>query len=273
MRRSISPRRGRFVSAVAVVMLAGSVGACSTYRTPGKPADFHALGITGQEAADLTDSGISRKMSRKPAAGFPASVAAVRVQGPGYKSYTSEGYGSGQFTVITNRDVETDEQFDRLSKLPMIRGIAAMNRIVLPANITTEKDLREAAANVQADMVLIYTFDTVFGSETVVPALGTITLGMFPAEQARVTSTASAALIDTRTGYIYGLAEGTHKTNQLANFWTTDDAIDQSRRRAETEAFEKLVQNLETMWGQVASTYGPPTTGKGAGDAAVGTAK
>jgi hypothetical protein len=261
--------------AAATLLLAASLGACSSkYVTPGGPADFRALGITGQEADALADNSIVKKMNRRPAASFPASVAVVRVQGANYSSRTTtNAYAGGNYSIVTTRDVETDEQFDRLSKLPMVRGLAPMNRLVLPAMVTTERDLRDAAAELQADMLLIYTFDTRFGSQTVVPALGTITLGLFPAEQARVSSTASAALIDTRTGFIYGLAEGTHKTDQLANFWTTEEAIDQSRRRAETQAFDKLVANLETMWHGVATTYGPPTTAAGAKEAAKGMAK
>jgi hypothetical protein len=267
-------RHSAVASVAALIVLAGSLGACASYMTPGKPADFHALGITGEEAANVTENGIAKKLARRPAAGFPASIAAVRVQGPNYSSYsTGEAYGSGNFTIVTNRDVETDEQFERLTKMPLVRGIAPMNRIVVPANVSTEKDLREAAANLQADMVLIYTFDTKFGSETVVPALGTITLGIFPAEQARVTSTASAALVDTRTGYIYGLVEGTAKTSQMANAWTSTEACDQARRRAEGEAFGKLVDNIDTMWRGVATAYGPASTGVGAKEGAKGVEK
>lgn len=242
-----------------LVIGAAALVGCATYQTPGSAADFRALGISEAEAGVLTESTIAEKLARRPTAAFPAAVAVARVQARGYRSHTLDSaYGEGAFTVVTLRDVETDEQFDRIAKLPMIRGLAPMNRLVLPQNISSEKDLREAAASVQADMILLYTFNTVFGSETLVPALGTITLGIFPAEQARVTSTVSAALIDTRTGYIYGLAEGTAKADQLANLWTTSDAIDQSRRRAEAEAFGKLVESFETMWRQVASTYGPP---------------
>jgi hypothetical protein len=259
------------VSAAMAALALCLLPACASYTTPGGPADFHALGITKDQADAMTDVSLASHFDRKPAAGFPASIAAVRVQAPGYQSYTARSYGNGRFSVVTVRDVETDEQFARLNALPMVRGIAPINRLLVPDDIQNDRDLRSIAAMAQADITLIYTFDTIFGSDTVVPALGTITLGIFPAERARVTSTASAAFIDTRTGYIYGLSEATAKTDQLANAWTTREAIDQSRRRAETEAFDKLVVELEKTWKQIVVRYGPPGTTPTVTDAALST--
>ncbi|MCC6429097.1 MAG: hypothetical protein IT435_20040 [Phycisphaerales bacterium] len=233
-------------------------GCASSYVTPGGPADFRALGITPQEVDAITDASIAARLNRKPAASFPAALAIVRVQAGGYYSRTVRGLGSGQFSVVTNRDVEQAGEIAKLESMPMLRGLAPMNRLVTPQSVNSEIDLRSAAADLQADMVLLYTFDTVFNTETTIPALGVITLGLFPNEQARVTSTASAAVLDTRTGYVYGVAEATSKTTQLANAWTSNEAVDQSRRRAETEAFSGLVAQIESMWGRIVKQYGPP---------------
>ncbi len=239
-------------------------GCSSQYVTPGGPADFRALGITQEQADSLTDASISARLNRRPAAAFPAALAVVRVQAGGYRSYTSRGVGSGSFSIVTNRDVEPPDDFSRLQTMPMIRGIAPVSRLVAPQSINSQMDLRSAAADLQADMILLYTFDTEFTTETTIPALGVITLGLFPNEEARVSSTASAALLDTRTGYVYGVAESSSKTTQLANAWTTGDAVDQSRRRAESEAFTGLVAQVEAMWARVVKQYGPqapPTPG------------
>ncbi|MBX3359165.1 MAG: hypothetical protein KF745_12150 [Phycisphaeraceae bacterium] len=261
----------------AACLVAGLAGGCSTYTTPGKAADFAALGITKDQQAGLTDADIAVRLSRKPAASFPASIAAVRIQDQNYSSYTYGGSRNrGTFSVVTLREVETTEQLQRLESLPMVRGVAPVNRLVINDRISSERDLRAAAADLHADIVFVYTFDTVFGSETVIPALGVFTLGLFPDKEAQVTSTASASLIDTRTGYIYGLAEATAKTTQAANAWTSREAVDQSRRRAEAEAFEKLVGEVETTWRQVAATYGPaapPAAGSTAAEVIVETAK
>ena len=260
-RQSASVRRqsrwtGIFIGLMGATFL--SMTGCFSYRVPGAAANFRAIGITPETLEEQTDLSISRLLERKPLASFPTSIAVVRVQGRQYRSHTSYGYGTGAFTVVTNRDVESDEAFDQINELPMIRNLIPLNRIVLREQMNSEKDLREAAAAVQADMLLVYTFDTTFGVEEKFAPLSFITLGLFPDDEARVICTVSAALLDTRNGYVYGLAEATSQQSQLANNWTSKTAIDQSRRRAEKEAFEKLIIELEKMWGRVVRQYGPP---------------
>ena len=239
---------------IAVVAVTG----CANYATPGKAASFRAMGITEQDVEDLTDTSIAQRLDRKPTAGFPVALAVVRVQESGYRAYHTPSYGSGNFSVVSVRDVESDEAFDRIGRLPMVRGVAALNRLVLPEHYDSERDLRGGAAAVQADMLFIYTFDTVFGVEDKIKPLSVITLGLFPQDEARVTSTALGVLVDTRTGYVYGLAEGTAHEQQLANAWTSATAVDQTRRRAERLAFEEMVQSFETTWHAVVREYGPP---------------
>jgi hypothetical protein len=231
---------------------------CASYRTPGSRADFSAMGITPEEVNAQTDISIAKRLERKPLAGFPTHIAVVRVQGVGYCSETVRGHGEGRYTVVTTRDVEPENAFQRVANLPMVEGVATLNRLVLPPRLDTEEDLRKAAASVQADMLLLYTFDTAFETSTKVKPLGLVTLGLFPDRVTRVTSTASAALLDTRNGYVYGLAEGTSEKKQLSNAWNDEDALDESRRHAEREAFEKLVDAFSTTWRSVVARYGPP---------------
>jgi hypothetical protein len=70
-----------------------------------------------------------------------------------------------------------------------------------------------------------------------------------------VTSTASAVLMDTRNGYIYGLAEATDQENHMTSAWQNDVAIDETRRATESAAFGKLVGELETTWNGVVARY------------------
>jgi len=71
-----------------------------------------------------------------------------------------------------------------------------------------------------------------------------------------VSTTCSGAFIDTRTGFVYGVVEASDSTDQLANFWTTTDAIDQSRRRAESRAFKGMVDQAIESWKRIVETYG-----------------
>ena len=64
------------------------------------------------------------------------------------------------------------------------------------------------------------------GRQPTIPYLGVISLGLFPNEQATVTATASAALIDTRSGYVDGVYEATARKDRLSKAWGTQDAID-----------------------------------------------
>ena len=232
---------------------------CASYRTPGGPADFRALGVTEQVVAENTDFSIAQRLERKPLAAFPTAIAVVRVQDRGYWSYTASGYGIGNYTVVPIRDVETKEQFDRIGALPMVRGVAPLNRLVLPANFRNDRELRDGAAAVQADMLLIYTFDTAFQVQHKVPPLGILTLGIFPDEHSSIASTVSAVLMDTRNGYVYGLMEATAKKEKLANAWTQRSTVDAGRRQTEAEAFDKLVGEFETTWRRVLEEYGPPS--------------
>lgn len=90
-------------------------GCSAKYAAPGAAADMRTLGATDQQRATFTDKSIESQVTRKPLVRFPAYLAAVRIQGPGYRSRTFQGDGyHGNFTVLTNREVETDEQFDHL---------------------------------------------------------------------------------------------------------------------------------------------------------------
>ena len=236
------------------------ISGCARYVTPGPAANLNI--IRGEAELDnAAEDSISIKLQRKPTARFPVNIAVLHVQGAQYRSHsTRAAHGEGLYTVVTARDVETEEDFKRLMSLPRVRGIAAVNRLLVPRELNTDRDLRHIAAQLQAEMVLLYTFDTTFefGDSPVAP-LGVFTLGLFPTEEARVSSTASALVLDTQTGYIYATVEGSAHHRQVANAWTTEEAADESRRHAEREAFDKLLNELEQTWSLVVARYEMPS--------------
>jgi hypothetical protein len=239
----------------ALLLLPLVAGCAASYTTPGGPANFERVGVTKTIREASTDGVIQKAFDKKPLARFPTGVAIVRVQAPEYASQTAQGVGSGAFSVVTTRDVEKPEQIERLSKLPMILGIAPLNRLLLTQNLKSDLELRQAAAQLQADVLLIYTLDTQFKTEDKAAPLSVITLGLSPNQQVRVTSTASAVLMDTRNGYIYGLAEATDQQNHMTSAWQNETAIDETRRSTETAAFGKLIGELETTWNGVVARY------------------
>jgi hypothetical protein len=241
---------------VAAFTLITLLTGCAAYTPPGRRADFAALGISPEDQRAGAPSSINAAFDKKPLASFPATVAVVRIQQSGYRSPTSESYGQGAYSVVTTRDVESQASVERIRKLPNLRGLAPLNRILLPDHLETDRELRNAAAQLQCDMLLIYTFDTAFHDHDLAAPLSVITLGLSPTQATNVVTTASAVLMDTRNGFIYGVAEASEKRNGLATAWNTTSALDEARKKTESAAFEKLVAEVETVWKTVLQDYG-----------------
>jgi hypothetical protein len=235
------------ISSVALVLLTLS---CASYRTPG----------AGLSAGNLAaaDADIAELMTRVPAAEFPARLAIVRVQSAGYYSYSNQCYGQGRYCVVTTRDIETDSDIAKIASWPMIVDIAALSRLLMPAQLNTVKDLRLAAASVKTDVLLVYSVDTRFTVEsTEIGPLALISLGFLPNKKAHVTTTASSVLVDVRTGFVYGSAEATSREEQRATVWSSTAAVEKARAKTEVEAFQKLLPEIEKLWKGVVEHHRP----------------
>lgn len=246
----------RLAGFVLLMFLVGCSGA--SYVTPGARADFDKLGLTPQAKAAMTDKGVQEALNKKPLLTFPAAIAVARVQAADYQSYASDGWRpsrSGRYSVVTTRDVETDDDFAALAKLPEIQGLAPLKRLLLTSDLNSDLELRTAAAQLHANLLLYYTFDTQFRTAETAGALTLISLGIAPNHEVHVISTISAVLMDTNNGYLYGVFEFTSKRQQLANAWTSNEAIEQIRRQAEREAFAGLIQEFQRAWPKVVKTY------------------
>ena len=233
------------VAALATLLVSGCA---ATYTTPGAGVRIENL--------DKADADIAELLRVEPAAVFPARIAVARAQAAGYASSSSACYGSGRYCVVTARDVESDASYERLSKLPLVTGVAIMNRMLLPPTFASTRDLRQAAAGLKTDILLIYSLDTGFNIEnTDVGPLALVSLGFLPTKKARVTATASAALFDVRTGFIYGVTEASATQEQRGTFWSSSEAVDSARKRAEADAFQKLIPEIEKLWSDVLKTH------------------
>ena len=242
-----SSRRCRpLVAAGTLVLVVLELAGCASYATPGRAADMRMFGLSREEQSD---AGVARSMEKRPLATLPTAIAVVRVQAPGYQSDTAQTWGSGAYTVVTTRDIENmDSLLERLQKLPKVTALAPVNRMLLPQELHSDLELREAAGALHADMLLVYTLDTTFHVQDVAAPLSVVTLGLSPNEVAHAICTASAVILDTRNGYVYGVAEATEKQDQLASAWTSEAAVDATRKRVEAKAFQKLVGDLESTW-------------------------
>jgi hypothetical protein len=205
----------------------------------------------------ITKGDVADTLAQKPAAPFPARIVIARVQGSGYSSYTNRGLGSGSFSVLTARDIETEADFERVASLEGIESVAMLNRLLLPKQLNSMQDLREAAAALRGDIVLFYTVDSVFRTDkTRLGPLAVVGLGFLPNHNAVVSSTCAAALVDARTGFVDGIAETTAVEKQRSNLWNTTSAIDSPRLDADREAFSSLVDEIDGVWADIYSRYG-----------------
>ena len=231
---------------IAILGITLIISGCASYTTPGGSVQLSAL----------ADTDINELMSKEPAANFPANISVARIQAPGYQSYTMNSFGTGRYSVVTTREVESEEDFTRLSKLPKVAGIAPLNRILLPTNLDSVKSLREASARLKTDILFIYTFDTTFhaGEQSFAP-LNLISLGFLKNKEVTVTTTVSAAFFDVRTEYLFGISEATAKESKKSSIWSTSAAVDDMRITTEKIAFQNLLPEIEKTWTGIILKY------------------
>lgn len=185
--------------------MASLSGCADSYVTPGAKADLQSFAPTT----------IQSGFEAKPTNPFPASIAAVRVQASTYTNYFLQqngglyGSGNGRYSVVMTREVEDQAQFDRIGTLPQVTGVVAINRLLLPAKLESDRELREAAARLHANLVFVYTFDTAFFNSDAATALTVVTLGLSPTRKVTAVTTVSSLLLDTLTGYVYSVCEAT----------------------------------------------------------------
>jgi hypothetical protein len=235
------------VSALLIFIAGTSLAGCAShYVTPGGAVSLPAI----------TEGDIGEALAREPAAPFPARLIVARLQAPGYVSYSNRGYGHGSYTVLTARDIETDDDVRRISAMPGVAAVGQMSRVLLPPELNTTRDLRTAAAQLRADVILLYTLDTSFRTDTLrIGPLQTVSLGFFPNKNAHVSTTCAAVFIDVRTGFVYGVAEATATEEQRSGFWNTQDAIEAARVTAEREAFTAALAEIEKTWDAILAEY------------------
>lgn len=222
---------------------------CASYVTPGPRAELDQLAPVALQA----------EFARKPTNPFPAGIVTVRLQGSDYSNYHFRKmggvYGSGKYSVILTREVETDEDVQRIAELPEVRDVIALNRMLLPERVNSYDDLRPGAAKLKADLILVYTFDTRFYDENDSKPLTVVSLGLLPTRVTKATTTASALLMDTRTGFLYGAFEATAQEDLRSSSWGTAEAADKTRLATEKKAFQSLVEEIVSAWPRLLEQY------------------
>jgi len=242
-------------ASIILVVIISIITSCGHYVTPGSAVKI----------SELADEDISKLLSNKPASEFPVNIAVARIQHPQYTSYRYQhnlySEQQGNFSLILTRHADEDEAFQKLSELNGVKQASPFNRLLLPYNYKSIKDLRMAAAKMKAQMLLVYTFDTEFTIDTKnYGPQNVVSLGYLKNKDVKVTTTASVALFDVQTEYLYGLAEATTNENRKSNAWKKEDEVDNLRVATEKKAFAKLMGEIEKMWAGVYQEYGSAKT-------------
>jgi hypothetical protein len=222
------------------------IGGCGGYATPGEAEEDASMGSDrAAPAAPVAPAGVA-----VPLAHLPTAVAVVRIRGQVYCSPGWWNQSGPKLSVMNLRDVEKPEQIDRLSALPMVKGIVPISSIMVPENATWA-DLHAAAAQLHADMLLVYALSSETSVEDALAPLSVATLGLSPNQFADARCTASAVLLDTHNGYVYATMEASDRHQQLASAWTSESAQSFARDKAEEGAFDKLTLQMQATWPNV----------------------
>ncbi|MEY3141973.1 MAG: hypothetical protein RLY21_466 [Planctomycetota bacterium] len=249
--------RTTFVLATLATCIAALGGCASHYVTPGDPAPLMQMAAREQPGVDarpLGDPAVADRMAVAPAANWPANLAFARIQGSGYRAYGSRGVDRGSISLVGAGDLERDADTAAIAAWPALRGFSRLTPILIPASDDPMGALREGAATLRADIIALYTVDTDFRvDDRDIGPLGLLTLGLAPTKNAVVNSTVSIAFFDVRTGFCYGTAEGSASDDQLASAWTSEQAMDDARRRAERLAFERMLAEAGKAWAGIAA--------------------
>ena len=195
--------------------------------------------------AEFSDPLIARATNAKPTMQFPATIAIA---------------ANDQTVREHIRALSALGKLDGLDSLPQLARTVIVSPVVVgdtdqEHRISADLRLREAAAKLHADAVLIIANESQLTDGSVVAPLTALSLGLFPNKRYELISTAFTALVDTRTGYIYGTNEKSRARTGLTMSWGSDDVIHRARSKAEREAMEKLFADFPAFWRGIVAAH------------------
>lgn len=205
---------------------------CSSYvNSPAVSRDRAA------KAEAFTHPLIARALHAKPAIHFPATIA-VAPQDSAAQEHL--------------RALDATGRLDSLKALPQIAAVAPLSTLLLGEAETHDIIVREAAARMHADAVLLITVSTTATDGSVIAPLTVLSLGLFPNQRYEIISTALAALVDVRTGYVYGTLE---RSAARTGFTTSYGDSATAKHQAERQAMGKLFGEFPAFWSGVVQTH------------------
>lgn len=238
----------RVLFALGILATAATFSACQSHVNSPKVAAMRA-----KKSEAFSHPLIARAYHARPAIRFPATIGVAP---------------QDRDTQIQMRALDADGKLDGLARLPQIKGTVNVSSLLMsaggdytggdgrPAPIWNKPDLvlREAAAKLHADAVLLIKIETTVTDGTIFAPLTLVSLGMFPNDRTEVIATALAALVDTRTGYVYATAERSAGKTCYAMAWD-DMTRDKTVGVASRKAMEKLFGEFPAVWAGVVANH------------------
>ncbi len=232
----------RTLLATSLLLLSSALVGCQAYHAPGGPANLRAMGFA------QPDGSISGPLVPQQRATVSTLLGIARVQAPEFATFTGGSTTKGPISIVTQIDSEDPADIAKLGKMYAIRGTLGLNKLVLPDSVSTEAELRKAAAETGADVLLVYTLDTQFFVPNRVEYGEQVKLALVTDPAANVQTVASGVIVDVRSGRIMGQAQGNAKAFVNAGSADGGSVIDRSRRNAERAAFKAMTDEVAERW-------------------------
>lgn len=237
----------RHATAVLAVIACSFMAACSgTSYVSARSSE------TGWRPESLPIPTPSIAGKAEPKAKFPPVIAISPM--PGAPARNNNRYADNADSNV--RAEESRARLDSLEKLPGVERIVVLNSLTL--NPSSQSSVYDAAGAVNADMIVLYRVGSgTVREDTTIPGLGVLTLGLFPNETRKCYATASAIVLDARTGYLYGALEASSSAWRLANGWTNHREDETVAFEARSKALTELVKRFPPLWEHIKVQYGP----------------
>jgi hypothetical protein len=219
------------------VTLVLSLTGCQSYVNSPR-----AVAGRAESVKAFSDPLIARAFNAKPAIRFPARIAIAPQCDQARQQL---------------RNLDAAGKLDALKRLPNVARIAPLSSLVMSegdGKVSSDVLLREAAAKLHADAILILKVDEHVTDGKIFAPLTPFSLGLLPNDRAAVVCTALAALVDTRTGYVYGTLERSAGKACLTNSWD-DFTRGRTIERAARDAMMKLFSEIPDFWQGVVQAH------------------
>ncbi|MFP4105205.1 MAG: hypothetical protein ACLFVU_03850 [Phycisphaerae bacterium] len=198
---------------VAVLLGLMVFAGCGTHnKLSMKQVDFARGGFVDEETAErlrneLTDGDIAKLLDANVKVNLPTSIALARLESPYGQQFHLADISADEM----ERWNETVEEMDQFTGISPVTSLS-MNQ---PNGSVTMKQLRQAAAQMQCELLLAYVkTDSSVDNYNDAAALYWTGVGLFlvPGNVYEHRTVMQAALVDVRTGMILGTASGdSHK--------------------------------------------------------------